>query len=174
MAVPNFIREDKSGVRSIEPGWSANPINARVAKWSAGIVAAVAVVAAAALAGLVVFGTASQPPGMRSVSDPMRRLDFSDLPKLAQFTARDGQALHYRRYQGAGLDVVVLIHGASGENSGMHAVAKTLNAGGATFYVPDLRGHGHDGRAGDIDYIGQLDDDLADLVSVIRPMPSAG
>jgi len=36
--------------------------------------------------------------------------------------------------------------------------------------VPDLRGHGHDGTMGDIDYVGQLDDDLADLVGVIRPL----
>jgi non-heme chloroperoxidase len=175
MTVPHSDSEGKSDMRGVEPARSANPTIARIGKCSAGIVAALVVVAVAALACLIVFGTASRPPEMLSVSDPMRRLDFSDLPKLTQFTARDGQALHYRRYPGTGQNVVVLIHGSSGESSGMHAVAKTLNALGDAVYVPDLRGHGHDGRAGDIDHIGQLDDDLADLVGVIRPLhPQAG
>jgi alpha-beta hydrolase superfamily lysophospholipase len=144
-------------------------------KWIAGVVAGLIVVAVVGLAGLIVFGTASQPPELTSVSDPMRHIDFSDMPKPRQFTARDGQALSYRLYPGTGPDVVVLIHGSSGESSGMHAVAKAMNANGDTVYVPDLRGHGHDGRPGDIGYIGQLDDDLADLVGVIRPIyPKAG
>ena len=119
-----------------------------VGKWTAGIVVGLLIVAAVGLAGLIVFGTASQPPPMTSVSDPLRRVDFSDLPKLQHFTARDGQALSYRLYPGTGQDVVVLIHGSSGESSGMHAVAKTLSAIGDTVYVPDVRGHGHDGRPG--------------------------
>ena len=105
----------------------------------------------------------------------MRRIDYSDLPNLHQFTGRDGEPLSYRVYPGTGPDVVVLIHGSSGESSGMHAVAKAVNATGKAVFVPDLRGHGHDGRPGDIDYIGQLDDDLADLVGVIRSVhPRAG
>jgi len=37
-----------------------------------------------------------------------------------------------------------------------------------------VRGHGNFGRTGDIDYIGQLEDDLADFVAVLRPLhPSA-
>jgi non-heme chloroperoxidase len=98
----------------------------------------------------------------------MRHVDYSDLPALQQFSARDGQPLHYRRYAGNGRDTVVLIHGSSGESSSMHALARALNSSGDTVYVPDLRGHGRDGRPGDIDYIGQLDDDLADLLGVIR------
>jgi alpha-beta hydrolase superfamily lysophospholipase len=148
----------------------SSPAIMYIGKWIAGIVVGLMVVAVVGLAGLIVFGTAPRPPEMLSVSDPMRRIDFSDLPKLAQFTARDGQALQYRLYPGTGKDVVVLIHGSSRESSGMHAVAHVLNAIGDTVYVPDLRGHGHDGRAGDIDYIGQLDDDLADLMGVIRPL----
>jgi non-heme chloroperoxidase len=139
-------------------------------KWIAGIACGVAVVAALGLAGLIVFGTASPPAELTSVSDPMRHIDFSDLPPLQHFKARDGQALSYRLYPGTGPDVVMLIHGSSGESSGMHAVAKTLSAIGDTVYAPDLRGHGHDGNPGDIGYIGQLDDDLVDFVGVIRPL----
>jgi pimeloyl-ACP methyl ester carboxylesterase len=47
-------------------------------------------------------------------------------------------------------------------------LAKTLNAAGTTVYAPDLRGHGGSGKRGDIDYIGQLDDDLVDLIATIR------
>ncbi len=137
-------------------------------RWITGIFAALIVVVVVGLASLIIFGTASQPVVLTSVSDPMRRIDFSDLPILQQFKARDGQALSYRRYPGTGQDVVVLIHGSSGESSGMHALAKSLSASGETVYVPDLRGHGHDGRPGDIDRIGQLDDDLVDLVGFIR------
>jgi alpha-beta hydrolase superfamily lysophospholipase len=142
----------------------------RAGKWTAGVVAGVMITAAAGLAGLTIFGTASQPPELKSVSNPFLHVDFSDLPKPQQFKARDGQMLSYRLYPGTGKDVVVLIHGSSGESTSMHAVAKTLNAAGETVYVPDERGHGHDGRPGDVDYIGQLDDDLADLVGVIRPL----
>ena len=162
-----FIVKLSLVTRSLMP--TKSPI-ARVA----GIVAGLIVVAVVGLAALIVFGTRPQPPALTSVSAPMRRIDFSDLPTLQQFKARDGQPLSYRLYPGTGRDVVVLIHGSSGESSGMHAVAKTLSAIGDTVYVPDLRGHGHDGRPGDIDRIGQLDDDLVDFVGVIRRLhPSA-
>lgn len=151
-----------------------NPKNVRVGQWSAGVLAGLALTAAAGIAGLLVFGTAPAPPELKSVSDPMRGIDFSDLPDTRQFTARDGQTLSYREYPGGGRNAVVLIHGSSGESSGMHAVAKAMNAAGDTIFVPDLRGHGHDGRPGDIDTVGQLDDDLADLVAVIRARHSEG
>jgi non-heme chloroperoxidase len=147
---------------------------ARIGTWITGTVAALVVLTVVALAGLLAFGTAPRPAEMTSVSDPLRRVDFSDLPTLQQFKARDGAALSYRLYPGGGPDAVVLIHGSSGESSGMHVLAKALSAAGDTVYVPDLRGHGHDGPPGDIDYIGQLDDDLADFVGVIRALHEQG
>ncbi|HSZ88449.1 MAG TPA: alpha/beta fold hydrolase [Acetobacteraceae bacterium] len=146
----------------------------RAGIWIGAAAAGLIVAAVAALTGLIICGTASPPRELTSVSDPMRHIDFSNLPKLQQFHARDGQALSYRVYPGAGPDVIVLIHGSSGESSGMHAVAMAMNSTGDTIFVPDLRGHGHDGRAGDIDYIGQLDDDLADLVGVVRSRHPSG
>ncbi len=41
----------------------------------------------------------------------------------------------------------------------MHALAEALRTAGVTAYVLDIRGHGGSGRRGDIDYIGQIDDD---------------
>lgn len=138
------------------------------AKWIAGMVAGIIVAGTLVLSGLILFGTAARPPELTSISDPMRRIDFADLPQLRAFAARDGQVLHYRLYPGTARDVVVLIHGSTRESSGMHAVAKTLSAAGDSVYVPDLRGHGRDGQPGDIDYIGQLQDDLADFARLIR------
>ena len=147
---------------------TTQPRMLRIAEWAAFCIATILAVEIVALAGLLMFGTKPMPAQMLSVSDPMRHVDFAGLPALQQFTARDGQRLSYRMYAGTNRNVVVLIHGSSGESSGMHAVAESLNAVGDTVYVPDLRGHGHDGLPGDIDYIGQLDNDLADLMSVIR------
>jgi non-heme chloroperoxidase len=51
----------------------------------------------------------------------------------------------------------------------MHALAESLRAAGVSAYVLDIRGHGGSGRRGDIDYIGQIDDDLADFVGGLGP-----
>ena len=118
----------------------------------------------ATLAGAILFGTAA-PPRPR---EP-RHLDRMALPELSRYTARDGTPLAYRAYPGDDRQVAVLIHGSATESSVMHALAKTLHATSATVYALDLRGHGSSGRRGDIDYLGQLDDDLADFVATLRP-----
>ncbi len=105
---------------------------------------------------------------MTSLSEAMRQVDYSDLPLLRSFAARDGAALSYRAYPHAGDKVVVLIHGSSGESTGMHALARAAAGAGFAVCVPELRGHGSDGRLGDIDYAGQLDDDLDDLMKAVR------
>ena len=51
----------------------------------------------------------------------------------------------------------------------MHALAKALRDAGVSAYVLDIRGHGGSGRCGDVDYIGQIDDDLADFVTNLGP-----
>jgi non-heme chloroperoxidase len=49
-------------------------------------------------------------------------------------------------------------------------LAEFLSSEGlAQVFTPDLRGHGHTPeRRGDVDYIGQLEDDLADLIALVR------
>jgi alpha-beta hydrolase superfamily lysophospholipase len=116
------------------------------------------------LAAAIAFGTAAPPRPVQP-----RQLDLADLPALSRYTARDGTQLAYRAYRGGGQQVAVLIHGSGTESSVLNPLAKMLQAEGVTVYAPDLRGHGGSGRRGDIDYIGQLDDDLADFVATIRP-----
>ena len=124
------------------------------------------------LAGMIAFGTAAPPPPLASVYEGVRRIDMSELPPLQRYTARDGASLAYRTWPGRGERVAVLIHGSTSNSSSMNPLAKALAADGATVYAPDMRGHGESGRRGDIDYISQLDDDLADFMAVIKPKHS--
>jgi pimeloyl-ACP methyl ester carboxylesterase len=122
------------------------------------------------LAALVAFGTAAPPPPLSAISEPMRRLDLTGLPLIQRYEARDGTMLAFRSYGAGGNSVVVLVHGSSGSSQDMHGLATAIAAAGAAVYAIDVRGHGASGRRGDIDYVGQLDDDLADFVAaVIRP-----
>jgi non-heme chloroperoxidase len=132
------------------------------------------VVVLGALGAVLAFDAPVKPPPLASVSEPFADVDFSDLPGLRTYPARDGTKLGYRVYEGGGAQVVVLIHGSSDDGAGLHPLAKALRDTGASVYVPVLRGHSNFGRSGDIDHIGQLEDDLADFVAVLRPLhPSA-
>jgi non-heme chloroperoxidase len=65
--------------------------------------------------------------------------------------------------------VVLLLHGSAGSSASVRALATGLaRHGAAVVYALDLRGHGVSGPRGDVRYIGQLDDDLADLSAWIR------
>lgn len=86
---------------------------------------------------------------------------------LEPVTMRDGFALHVRDYPNANPDapLLILVHGSGWHGLQFDSVARELSAD-AHVVVPDLRGHGpHPGRRGDIDYIGQFEDDLADLIA---------
>ncbi len=51
----------------------------------------VTVVVLAAIVGLAItFGGPGNPSVMASINDPFKSVDFSDLPKVSYFTARDG------------------------------------------------------------------------------------
>lgn len=128
------------------------------------------VVAVAVLGGVLAFDAPVKPPPLASISEPFVDVDFTDLPTVQTYVARDGTKLGYRAYDGGGAQVAVLIHGSSDDGTGLHPLAKALRDAGASVYVPVLRGHGNFGHDGDIDYIGQLEDDLADFVGVLRPL----
>jgi alpha-beta hydrolase superfamily lysophospholipase len=144
-----------------------------ILKTFGGILGVLVLAAVATLAAMIVFGTAEPPPALASIGEPFRKVDYSDLPPLQEAPARKGSPIAFRAYStenaAAGAErVVIAIHGSSAFSSSMHPLAKALRAEGIGVYVPDIRGHGKTGRHGDIDYAGQLDDDLADLVGVVR------
>lgn len=125
------------------------------------------IVAALGLAGVIAFGGPTPPPPLVSIRDAVLKRDRTDLPKPAFFPVRDQTTLAYRAYPaaaGPARGAAVLIHGSVGSGADMHEIAKALTMAGLDAYAPDLRGHGASGTRGDIAYIGQLEDDLADLL----------
>jgi alpha-beta hydrolase superfamily lysophospholipase len=65
--------------------------------------------------------------------------------------------------------IAIVVHGSSGSSRGaIHMLSSALAARGVETYAVDIRGHGGSGTRGDIRYLGQLEDDLADLVGEIR------
>ena len=113
-----------------------------------------------------------RPPELASVSQARKSVDFSTLPALARFVARDGTELAYRHYPArapATERVAIVVHGSSGSSGGaIHALSGGLAARGVETYALDIRGHGASGTRGDVTYVGQLDDDLADFVTEVR------
>lgn len=100
-------------------------------------------------------------------------LDFSvlhggDLPVLQPYTARDGAELGYRRWDSGqeGAPLIIAVHGSGWHGAQFAALGAGLAAQGFDVVAPDLRGHGPaPARRGDVDYIGQFEDDLADLIA---------
>jgi pimeloyl-ACP methyl ester carboxylesterase len=135
-------------------------------KWALCLVGAAALVLIAMLATPL-----ARLPELTSVSKTARAVDRSTMPPLERFSARDGTELAYRHYPARGVaseKIAILVHGSSGSSTSVHALADALAARGVETYAPDIRGHGGSGTRGDIAYVGQLENDLADLVAVVR------
>ena len=120
---------------------------------------------------VIALDAPSSPPAMPTMADSIGQAKI-DLSQPSQFRARDGVRLRYYLYPGEPDKIVVLVHGSAGPAGSMHALANWLCAAGFTVYVPDIRGHGESSRRGDIDYIGQIDDDLVDFVAQLGPAKS--
>src|ERR1700749_2291737 len=116
-------------------------------------------------------------PELTSISHSAAAVDRSSMPPLSRFSARDGTELAYRHYPARGPSngkIAILVHGSSGSSVAVHALADALAARGVETYAPDIRGHGGSGTRGDIAYVGQLEDYMADLVAGIRKTSLAG
>lgn len=106
---------------------------------------------------------------------PDQKYDYSSIKKDKNILAtaeehwmkmRDGATLFTRIYPAESDQVLVLIHGSGSESRYLSDLGASLaQAGVATVITPDMRGHGRsDGQKGEIDYIGQLEDDLDDII----------
>ena len=110
----------------------------------------------------------NSPPPLASIHAGAMSIEREDLPALSRFQARDGTWLAYRLYPAQGGRVAILAHGSSASSEEMNAIGRELQRNGVAAVAIDARGHGASGTRGDIAYIGQLDDDLADLVAQLR------
>ncbi|BAR58671.1 pimeloyl-ACP methyl ester carboxylesterase [Bradyrhizobium diazoefficiens] len=136
-------------------------------KWALCAVGAVALILVAMIA-----TPPERPPEMRSVSESVKLVDFSTMPPLERFQARDGTWLGFRHYvpngpaSGRG---AIFIHGSSGSSGTVnHALTHAIASRGVETWALDMRGHGASGTRGDIGYVGQLEDDLVDFVAHVR------
>jgi non-heme chloroperoxidase len=93
-----------------------------------------------------------------------------DVPDLARYPARDGEELAYRLYESSSARLLIFLHGSSYHGAGYHALASSVStSGSAKVVLPNLRGHFLSGRQrGDVGYVGQLEDDLVDLIGFLR------
>jgi alpha-beta hydrolase superfamily lysophospholipase len=127
-------------------------------------------VAALALA-FMLAAPVRPPPPLASIHEGAMSIDPTGAPDLSRYQARDGTWLAYRLYpaaDGAHDRIAILAHGSSAQSIEMHRIAAALAAAGVTAVALDIRGHGASGTRGDIAYLGQLDDDLADLIAELR------
>jgi alpha-beta hydrolase superfamily lysophospholipase len=131
------------------------------------------VLAATGLLALLLVAMVALPlkrPGeLRSVAAAARSVDRSTMPPRERFVARDGSDIAYRHYPARGVafgKIAIVVHGSSGSSPAVHALADALATRAVETYAPDMRGHGGSGTRGDIAYLGQLENDLEDLVAL--------
>lgn len=121
------------------------------------------------LGSAIAFGTRQRPQPLASLTTSLQRLGAMRFPAMHSFQARDGAALAYRAYPSAKAErVAILLHGSIHDSRTMHTVGALLAMQGVTAYALDVRGHGQSGRRGDIDHVGQLEDDIVDFVAHLR------
>ncbi len=104
----------------------------------------------------------------------VKNYDFSSIKKKSApnlgreqwVRTRDNKQIFSRVYDSENKDIFILIHGSGSESRYLSNLANSMaQANIATVITPDMRGHGrNNGQKGDIDYIGQLEDDIEDLI----------
>jgi alpha-beta hydrolase superfamily lysophospholipase len=145
----------------------------RTLRWALCAVGAVALLITAMIATPL-----ARPPELASISAARGTVDLGTLPAVERFQARDGTWLGFRHYAARGPATgraAIVVHGSSGSSGGtIHALSQALAARGVETFAIDMRGHGVSGTRGDIGYVGQLENDLADFVPTVRnTVPSA-
>jgi non-heme chloroperoxidase len=132
------------------------------------ILVAVVIIFVLIIGVMIAFPPPKSLPTLEAIAAPFRSVDFSKVPDPQYYTAREGSKLVYRAYFAQhAKQIVVLVHGSSGSSLSMVPLAEYLQKQGVTVYSPDIRGHGNSGRKGDIDYIGQLENDMEDFVNQV-------
>ncbi len=86
------------------------------------------------------------------------------------FTVRDNRKLFAYKFPKQSPSTIILLHGVGSSAYLYNKTAGLLQqATQSEVFAIDLRGHGQsEGKAGDVEYINQYSDDLADIIAVIR------
>jgi len=97
-------------------------------------------------------------------------IDYTEIPLIDSYLCRDRSTLNYRYYPSQKNKVLVLLHGSGWHSKYFLPLAKYISSENlAHVYTPDLRGHGINPiKRGDINYINQLEDDLAGFLEIVR------
>jgi non-heme chloroperoxidase len=97
-------------------------------------------------------------------------IDYSNMKPLQTYICRDNTKLNYHHYQSQSETILILLHGSGWHSQYLFRIANYISSENiSNVYTPDLRGHGKTPiRRGDIDYINQLEDDLADFIDMIK------
>lgn len=112
------------------------------------------------------------PPPTTMDSDDFADMGFEQPNSFEEifFEAKDGEKLFARHFSSDSNTTILLTHGVLGNSFLFNKMSGLLReATGAEVYAMDIRGHGQSGgKPGDVDYIGQYEDDLADVVHQIK------
>jgi len=87
------------------------------------------------------------------------------------YTTRNGSELFYRNIEGSSGITLVLLHGSGSEGRYLLSMASSLHSKiNISVVIPDLRGHGRSQGElpGDIQYMGQFEHDLEDLLIQLK------
>lgn len=111
---------------------------------------------------------------LASVNSPFEGVDFSGLPPVQRYAARDGTPMAWHAYGPAAPGAagprqrrVVLVHGSSSRARSLHVLAQALAREGFAVAALDMRGHGESGTRGQVDYLGQMEDDIEDFLQAV-------
>jgi non-heme chloroperoxidase len=153
-----------------EPARDVQKMN-RIA-WSVIIIVFVSLVIYFGMAAFLIMSSRPKKPAPDRGSLAFRELfiSYKNMPYLKTYVARDGKQLAYRHYPARPDKVIILLHGSGWHSQYFLPLAEFISSEGlAQVYTPDLRGHGPaPERRGDVDYIDQLEDDLADFIAMVR------
>ena len=94
--------------------------------------------------------------------------DYSDLPAIELFKARDGSGLAYRIYLSARGPILILVHSSAWHGMQFHAMARHIAGRGLAMVVaPDMRRQDvNPARRDDLDHIGRLE--MAAVINRVR------
>jgi alpha-beta hydrolase superfamily lysophospholipase len=107
-------------------------------------------------------------PGPRALTDA----GFEQVHQTQNrfFTTRDQDSIFAYHFPKSSPNTILLLHGIKSSGYSYKRCASLLQeASQAEVYALDIRGHGRSGGVdGDVDYINQYADDLADIIKTIR------